>query len=243
MDFNPDKCEVSRIARKRTTINYQYSLHGKVLKEVRNAKYLGVYMSQDLKWNHHIGKVTSKAHRTLGFFRRNLRVKSRLLKERAYFTLVRPQLEYSSTIWDPRKGVEKNGSHKIEMVQRRAARWTTGNFDRRASVTSMLQELGWRSLEQSCVDSRLTLLFKIAHGLAPTCHSDQLHLPTRRSRQMREHSFLPLPCHTTSHRLSFFPRTISQWNSLPDQVFTNCNSAAQFRKRISAFSHAPVNLL
>ena len=132
---------------------------------------------------------------------------------------------------------------KIEMVQRRAARWTTGNFDRRASVTSMFQELGWRSLEKRRVDSRLTLLFKIAHGLAPTCHSDQLHLPTRRSRQMREHSFLPLPCHTTSHRLSFFPRTISQWNSLPDQVFTNCNSAVQFRKYIPALNHAPVNLL
>ena len=42
---------------------------------------------------------------------------------------------------------------------------------------SMLQELGWRSLEQRRVDSRLTLLFKIAHGLAPTCHSDQLRLP------------------------------------------------------------------
>ena len=137
MDFNPDKCEVLRITRKRTVINnYQYTLHGKVLKEVRNAKYLGVYMSQDLKsWNHHIGKVTRKANRTLGFLRRNLRVKSRLLKERAYFTLVRPQLEYISAIWDPRKGVEKNGRHKIEMVQRRAARWTTGNFDRRASVT------------------------------------------------------------------------------------------------------------
>ena len=173
-------------------------------------------MSQDLKWNHHIGKVTSKANCTLGFVRRNLRVKSRLLKERAYFTLVRPQFEYSSTIWDPRKGVEKNGSHKIEMVHRRAARWKTGNFNWRASVTSMLQELGWWSLEQRRVDSQPTLLFKIAHGLAPTCHTDQLRLPTRRSRQMHEPSFLPLPCHTTSHRLSFFPRTISQWNSLPD---------------------------
>ena len=66
--------------------------------------------------------------------------------------------------------------------------WTTGS--------SMLQELGWRSLEQKRVDTQLTLLFKIAHGLAPTCHSDQLRLLTRRSRQMHKHSFLALPCHT-----------------------------------------------
>ena len=30
---------------------------------------------------------------------------------------------------------------KIEMVQRRAARWTFGNFDNRASVTEMLNKL------------------------------------------------------------------------------------------------------
>ena len=41
-------------------------MHGKVLKEVRNAMYLGVHMSHDLKWNYHIGKITSKANRTLG---------------------------------------------------------------------------------------------------------------------------------------------------------------------------------
>jgi len=37
---------------------------------------------------------------------------------------VRPQLEYGSTIWDPRPGVENKGAYKVEMVQQRAARWT-----------------------------------------------------------------------------------------------------------------------
>jgi len=37
---------------------------------------------------------------------------------------VRPQLEYGSTIWDPRPGVENKGAYKVEMVQRRATRWT-----------------------------------------------------------------------------------------------------------------------
>ena len=115
------------------------------------------------------------------------------------------------------------------MVQRRAARWTTWKFDRRANVTSMLQELDWRSLEQRRVDSRLTRLFKIAHGLAQMCHSNQLLFPTRRSRQMHKHSFLPLSCHSTSHCLYFFPRAISQWNSIPIHVFTKHNSADQFR--------------
>ena len=243
MNFNPDKCELLRITRKRTVIEQQYTLHGKVIKEVNTAKYLGVHISGDLKWNHHIGKITSKANRTLGFVKRNLRVKSCTLRERAYLSLVRPQLEYCSSIWDPRKGVENNGSHRIEMVQRRAARWVMSNFDPKASVTDMLDSLGWRSLEQRRVDSRLCLMYKLAYNLIPLSHKDQLRPPRRRSRHVHELSFLPLLCSTTSHRLSFFPRTISQWNSLPNHLFYHCNSVNLFRTRVSVLNHKPVNLI
>ena len=142
MEFNPEKCELHRITRKRTAIERQYTIHGKVLKEVKNTKYLGVHLSSDLKWNCHIDQITSRANRALGFVKRNLRVKSRTL-ERAYLSLVRPQIEYCSSIWDPRKGTESNSNYKIEMVQRRAARWALSNYDPKASVTDMLTNLGW----------------------------------------------------------------------------------------------------
>ena len=127
-------------------------------------------------------------------------------------SLVRPQIEYCSSIWDPRKGIESNGSYKIEMVLRRAARWALSNYNPKANVTDMQTNLGWRSLQQRRVDSHLSLSYKIAHNLMPSCHKDQLRPPRRRSRHMHEQFFLPIPCSTTSHRLSFFPRTISQWN-------------------------------
>ena len=31
-------------------------------------------------------------------------------KQQAYFSLVRPQVEYCSSIWDPRQGIENNGA-------------------------------------------------------------------------------------------------------------------------------------
>jgi hypothetical protein len=37
----------------------------------------------------------------------------------------------------------------VEMVQRRAARFVTGQYNRYQSVTSMLQELKWTSLQQT----------------------------------------------------------------------------------------------
>ena len=40
----------------------------------------------------------------------------------AFMGFVRLQLEYGSTIWDPRPGVENNEAYRVKMVQRRAAR-------------------------------------------------------------------------------------------------------------------------
>ena len=123
MSFNPDKCEVLQISRKRQDIDFNYTLHGTVLRTMTGTKYLGVHLTKDLKWNVHIGNITSKGSKTLGFLKRNLRVRSKAHKEKAYMALLRPKIEYCSTVWDPRDGIENNGRYKLEMVQRRAARW------------------------------------------------------------------------------------------------------------------------
>ena len=76
----------------------------------------------------------------------------------AYKTLVRSLVEYSSSVWSP---YTKSNIARLEMVQRRAAHWTLSEYSPYASVTQMLQSLGWRSLEQRRCDSRLCLFYKI----------------------------------------------------------------------------------
>ena len=110
-----------------------------------SARYLGVDVSSTLSWNSHIDRVVNNANRTLGYIRRNIKCQNTDVSESAYNTLVRPQLEYASAVWDPHT---KERISKIEMVQRRAARWTLRNFDHQASVTEMINKLGWRTLEQ-----------------------------------------------------------------------------------------------
>lgn len=101
MQFNLDKYHVLRVTRKRNPLIRNYSLHGRTLESVDSAKYLGVTLTSDLRWNSHISNITKKGNQTLGFLRRNLQINSPTLKAVAYKSLVRPTVEYASTVWDP----------------------------------------------------------------------------------------------------------------------------------------------
>ena len=127
MRFNAAKCNIMRMSRKQTPISTQYELSGQVLEEVKDAKYLGVTVSDDLEWTKHINAIPTKANSKLSFLRRNLKGCPEKLRETAYFALVRSFLEYSATVWHPH---QKYNSDKLEIVQRRAARFVKGRYDR-----------------------------------------------------------------------------------------------------------------
>ena len=95
----------------------------------------------------HTLTTSSKANQTLGFLKRNLRINSSTVKEKAYKLLVRPKLEYCSTVWDPKcitnpKDGDKTSYRlvdQLEMVQRRAARWVTGRYHNTSSIRHVAQ--------------------------------------------------------------------------------------------------------
>ena len=68
----------------------------------------------------YVENIAYKANQSLGFLRRNLRINSSNLKSVAYESLVRLLLEYSSAAWGL---YTKENVMKLEMVQRRAARY------------------------------------------------------------------------------------------------------------------------
>ena len=109
-----------------------------------------VWTASNLSWKPRIAKITNSANKSLGFLRRNLKAKSLERREIAYKAIVRPQLEYAAPVWDPHI---QEGIQRIEMVQRRAARWVLNDYSPYSSVSDMLGRLGWRTLEQRRADS------------------------------------------------------------------------------------------
>ena len=102
MRFQPVKCNMMQLTRKRIKKTHaSYNLEGSDLENVESIKYLGVTITSDLRWNTHESNVCTKANRTLGFLKRNLYFCPQEVKEAAYKRLVRPVLDYGSSVWDP----------------------------------------------------------------------------------------------------------------------------------------------
>jgi len=118
-----------------------------------------VDLQSDLAWKQHIDKITKKANNMLGFLKRNLRNTSCETKTNAYISLVRPSyLEYCCTVWNPHR---KYLVHTVEMVQQRAASFTTNRYHNTSSVSDMLHNLYWETLETRRQKLELTMLYKI----------------------------------------------------------------------------------
>ena len=231
MEFHPEKCQILTITRKRTPVKFQYILHGQVLEHVPSAKYLGVTLSHDMRWNTHINNITRKANQTLGFLRRNLQVASEDLKSTAYKTLVRPLVEYAPSVWDPHT---VGNVKKVEMVQRRAARYVKNRYRNKSSVSDMLQDLEWTSLEERRRQQRIVMFYKIHNGLIGIERAAYM-TPTVRSLPSHSHNQTYLVPKATKdyYDLSFFPRTIQDWNQLPRNV-VEAPSLDSFRARLAS---------
>ena len=215
MEFHPAKCQVLTVSRKRNPIHYEYKLHGHILEHVTSAKYLGVTFTSDIRWGQHVNNITSKANKTLNFIRRNLQISSPKPKTTAYTTLVRPLLEFAPSVWDPY--VQKD-IKKVEMVQRRAARYVTNWYHNTSSVTDMLNHLQWTSLETRRQHQRLVMLYKIHHDIVAVPAATYMTPATRITRHTHPLTY-QVPTYATDYgRFSFFPRTIQDWKNLPRHV-------------------------
>ena len=151
------------------------------------------------------------------------------IKTAAYQTLVRPLLEYAPTVWDPHT---QANIKKMEMVQRRAARYTLHRYHNTSSVTAMLDHLNWTTLEQRRQQQRLSMYFKIHHQLVTVDKNKYLTPLNRTSRHTHKEAY-QIPDSSKNYLAnSFFCRTTREWNALPAQT-VNAPPLESFQARLA----------
>ena len=137
--FHPDKCHILHIGKK--SLNQEYYMGtgedrvklGATVEE----KDLGVTIDNKLAFSEHCNRIVTKANKLLGIIRRtwvNIDIEN---FNRIYKGIVRPIIEYASSIYNPRLVQDRK---KVEGVQRRATKMVNGlsekSYEERLHVCS-----------------------------------------------------------------------------------------------------------
>jgi len=95
----------------------------------------------------------------------------------------------------------------------------------------MLQKLNWDTLQQRRDRSRVLMLYRIRHDLVAV--PDAVYLqPVPTCIRGFETMYIQIQCNTNTYSQSYFPHTISLWNTLPIDV---CQlSPDSFKARLSS---------
>ena len=223
MEFHPKKCQVIRITNKIKPIINSYSIYGVVLEVFNSVKYLGVTIDSNLNWKDQCNNVHHKACFMMSFLERNFYRCPPHIKIKLYNALVRPILEYGCSAWDPYR---KYQIEQLEKINKRAARFVTGNHKREHGETEKnMVTLGWPPLLERRNKIKLTMLFKIKSNLVHV-PIDDLHPNPRKPE-----NYLVPSSSVDPHLFSFFPSTIRLWNSAPLDLKT-CTSLSSFKANL-----------
>ena len=129
---------------------------------------------------------------------------------------MRPVLEYNGSVWDP---------NELEIVQNRAARFVTGNYNfETGSMTGILEHLKWESLKKRSRDSRLILFYKGLKSKASISTDDLIPL-VRRCRNDHYMAYQVVPiANTNIYKCTPLPRPLG--TGMHFQTISSAESAA-----------------
>lgn len=213
MLINLDKTVHMCISNKNKS-HFMYSLGNYQIKQVEEHKYLGLTLTSRLNWSTHINNICSSARKKLGFLKHKLGDAPSSLRLIAYKSIVRPTLEYGSIVWDPHTITNKE---KLEKIQRLAARFIYKRFRRRDSPSAMLELAHLEPLANRRKSARLNFLHQLYFNKLGIQSQDYIaNNPSRASRHKHSRSITPFFARTDQYKYSFFPRTVSDWNVLPE---------------------------
>ena len=125
----------------------------------------------------------------------------------------------------------KTHIESLEKVHKRATRFTTNNYTKTPGITTHLkQQINMDPLTLRRQAHRLTMLYKITNNQIDINKHEYLdHANTYRTRNTHNHKYHTLSASSDAYKHSFFPKTIIDWNSLPEHI-VNANTPDTFKK-------------
>ena len=190
----------------------EYFIDGVNLPRKESARDLGVIISDNLKFHDQVAHACKKATKEINIVRRSFVSRNPNFLSNMFKIYVRPHLEYCGQVWNP---VYSGDALALEKVQNRFTRMLPYGYIMPPEERNRV--LGITDHKTRRLRGDLIYMYKLLD-------EGDLFTPLRNSRT-RGHSrrlYVP-PARNNLRKHSFSLRTVSMWNSLPDDVVTSAS--------------------
>jgi hypothetical protein len=230
ISFNGAKCKAQTITRKLKPITTSYTMKDCQIASTKHERDLGVWLSNDLRWNKQTDQQCARANKELSYIRRSTRtINNTTIRRTIYLALVRSHLGYATQVWTP-QSVELQ--MKVERTQRRATKYILNlPFTCSIDYTSRLQALQLLPICYWHEYLDLVYFFKVTRGLTESSFMlrKKTTRKTRASNNGNPAKYEVPKCKTTTFQKSFWIRTIRTWNTLTDTLDLSMQYLGSFK--------------
>ena len=197
-------------------------LNGLLVPNPSSAHHLGVVLSSSLSWCAHIASLGRQVGWKVSLLKR-LAFRANMplyVLSLLYKTLVRPCMEYTSSVWDNCSAADSDTLERLQLSLSSVflSVHFGSSYVSQLSKSQRLHLLCWPTSPWRRRRQKLILFWQLKNGFGPSSLSAQLpaavsarcHYALRSS-----HSYQVPFCSSSSHLSSFLPSTCVIWNSLP----------------------------
>ena len=194
-----------------------FQINGNDIDIVKETKYLGLMIDDNLKWKSNVRYTQKKIFRAIGLLKYAKHYVQDNTLRNMYLNIVQPHFSYFCSVW----GCCGVTTLKIlQKLQKRAARMCTCSpFDTPAAP--LLQRLGWQSIESLINRENSTMVYKSLNNLTPEILGNLFSkLSDAHTRVLRNTKCnLAVPQRRTAYvQKSFAFRGAKAWNKLDSEV-------------------------
>ena len=232
LSINVTKTSYLIFTNKRNT-NAQIYLNNILLNRLSQTKFLGVILSDNLKWNKHVDVVLAKTSKNIGIMAKLRHLLPSELLRSLYMTLVQPYINYACLVW---AGMTYTSLiESILTIQKKFCRIMTFS-DFKAHAMPLFQQLNIMTVYQIYAYQLAQFCFKLFNNLLPSnlfkhpATNDNIHLHDTRQRLNIHVNY----CRTTLRQRTVEFQVPLFWNKIPHEI-KESKSLGMFKTKIKPF--------
>ena len=204
------------------------SLGQNMIQQTTNTKFLGLYLDQHLKFNHHVQHISSKVSKTVGILHKLKHFFPDYALKILYNSLILPFISYGIEVW---YATSDTLTSKISILQKKSIR-AIHDLDYIAHTNDYFKNDNILKLQDLYKLQICSCLYKYNNLTNNEFHDRLIPHTNNHNHHTRNRNNLVLPQYTkATTQSSFLYQSINEWNNVPTPI-QNSQSIYSFKRKL-----------